>query len=185
MNVFGLLIEQMQGILNSGGPAELESEFEGVCRLFAGDSVTDRLRSLDISDFEAELHANSVEALARARKSGARAIYFEYDLDNGWSSNFFICKDYSPLDKHKDYGDDDWACEWVDELRGPECPSFADAYSEFGYRDEPAKMGPTLLLIARTIAAFARATSKLEPGNIALTLAFHDQDPIMRVHEPK
>ncbi len=185
MDVIGLLVKQMQSILTSEGPSELESEFQTVCRLFAGDTVTDRLQELDITDFEADLRKGSVEALARARNAGAHAIYFEYDMDNGWSSNYFICKDYHPLKDHEHYGNDDWACEWVDEFNGPECPSFGDAYSDFGYSDEPAKMGPTLLLIARTTAAFARATSEIDTGDIALTIAFHDQDPIMRVREPK
>ncbi len=50
-----------------------------------------RVRALDFDAYARQLCESIIVASRRLFASGAKALYFEYDLDNGWSSNFFCC----------------------------------------------------------------------------------------------
>jgi hypothetical protein len=50
-------------------------------------------------------------------------------------------------------------------------------------RPETAK-GINLYLIARTVAVFGRCSERFKDINFAVCIAYHDQDPIMRIYEP-
>jgi hypothetical protein len=109
-------------------------------------------------------------------KESTKSIYFEYDLDNDWSSCYFLCDDYNELEEQ----DDDWASDWSQNVEGPILTDFAEIFSENGFDGSEKAMGITLYLIARTVVVFAKACEKVE-CIIPICIAFHDQDPIMRV----
>src|SRR5262249_27497376 len=97
-----------------------------------------------------------------------------------WNGDFFLCQTYN---KEVD-GDDDWACDWSDVIDGK-------TLSEFGrlYRPDFCKTaesrGINLYLIARTVATFGRCCDNYRTEPYAFCIGFHDQDPIMRISEPK
>ena len=107
-----------------------------------------------------------------------KAIYFEYDLDNGWDSHFFLCQDYRRADEN----DEDWACEWLSAFNGPGNPTLARLYKENKSFDEtPFALGSTLYLVARTVATFGSAFGTMkQPPPCSVCMAFHDQNPIIR-----
>ena len=115
-----------------------------------------------------------------AQKQKAPAIYFEYDLDNNWDSTFFICKEYSALEDN----DDDWASNWNEDLQGPRLKEFANIYEIDGFDINETAVGSTIYLIARTVISYAKAYQVLsDESSLAVCIAFHDQDPIIRIKE--
>lgn len=137
------------------------------------------IAGLDFASYEVKLRACYLEAVKRLKVTSARALYFEYDLDNLWDGNLFLCQEYNS----EPVGDEDWACDWVDEVSGPRFEHASDLYLENDFdRSEKAK-GSTLYLVARTVAAFGHCFDANPVAADAVCIAFHDQEPITRIHE--
>lgn len=146
------------------------------CLALAGESITESLVAIDTADYVASLAEVARLAVTKAQEANAPAVYFEYDLDNAWSSNFFICSTYNAVDS-------DWASDWQDHVPGPSMPAFAAPYdSRFG--DDPASQGRTVLLAARTMAAIVDATASW-PERLILAAAYHDQGQVTVIRRPK
>src|SRR5687767_7273654 len=94
----------------------LEREYAEHCRDLAGDAQARRIEAVCLTDYQTSLARGLDTAVRRATSSAARAVYFEYDLDNAWESAFFICPDYRP----ESAGDEDWACDYSDDVSGPD-----------------------------------------------------------------
>lgn len=141
--------------------------------------VAERISKLAFDKYEKRLEKSFIKA-ARAEAIQALALYFEYDLDNNWSSNFYVCDLYN-----SEEDDDDWAADWYDD-EVIEGPSFAatQAVYQSGFDDTPKALGTTLYMVARTVAAFGRCFDKHATPGPAICIAFHDQTPIMRLSEP-
>ena len=90
------------------------------------------------------------EAIQIATSEEAKAIYFEYNLDNEWDSQFYICEEYFSLEEE----DDDWASEWTYDVEGPKSIELADVYAENGFDINEKAIGINLYLIARTVCSF-------------------------------
>lgn len=175
MRIYSYL-EEMQSDLFIGNLEEMERKYYDLCSQLAGNSMANRVQKINLDEYQKELERGITEALEVAECNFAKAIYFEYDLDNEWHSHFFICDQYNQLEDQ----DDDWACDWSDYLEGPTLPEFAEIYSENGFDTTEIAMGITLYLVARTVVAFAKACRKVE-SKVPICIGFHDQDPIMRV----
>ena len=172
-------IEQMNPHINAKDWNALESHFKKVAESLAGKQYASKIAEVDLSSYQNSLCAELSLAVEKARHSLAKAVYFEYDLDNEWQSNFFVCQDYNLQLS----GDDEWACDWIDEVKGSDLTSFGDLYI-VGFDSTEAARGANVYLIARTVAAFGRCCEKYQAEKFAICLAFHDQDPIMRIYEP-
>ena len=112
-------IEQMSPYLDAKDWGGLESRYEEVARSLAGGAQASKISRVNLSAYEESLCRGLSLAIERARKLSAKAVYFEYDLDNNWAGNFFICRDYNA----REAGDEEWACKWVTEVRGVESPA--------------------------------------------------------------
>lgn len=172
-------IERMEPYLLARDWDGLERSFEAVCREKAGEAQASRISRVDLTGYEAALRDGLRGAMIAARVVGAKAIYFEYDLDNRWDSTFFACQGYAP----RSAGDDDWACEWAADITGPSLEEFGKIYLENDFARNDTAIGSTVYLVARTVAAFGRAAEGLDIGNVALCIGFHDQDPITRLRD--
>jgi hypothetical protein len=157
----------------------LEASYRNCCEELAGDEQTLKIAALDFASYQAALAESLAEAVEQAQEAGTRAVYFEYDLDNNWQSNFFLCGDYNP----EAAGDDDWACDWLAEVSGPEFPEACEVYLENDFDQTPLAKGSTLYLVARTVAAYGRCFDNHPSAALAVCIGFHDQDPIMRLRE--
>jgi len=145
------------------------------CESLAGEAVATSLAAIDAAEYTAGLAVGARAAASKAKTLTAPAVYFEYDLDNGWSSNFFICGAYSSSDS-------DWASDWQDRIQGPPMPKFAAEYaSEFA--TDAVSQGRTVMLVARTLAALIEATGSW-PERLVLAAAYHDQDQITTIWPP-
>ncbi|TPF19093.1 hypothetical protein [Priestia megaterium] len=177
MNIFDCL-EELQAELFEKSYEEIEAKYYELCSTNVGGNETERIHNINLDTFQTQVKSSLQEAGCIVNEQSAKAIYFEYDMDNGWESTFFICDGYSSILEE----DDDWASDWIDEIEGPSNKEFAQIYQENGFdATEKAKI-ITLFLIVRTLVAFVKAVKNIKI-DVPLCIGFHDQDPIMRIKE--
>ena len=90
----------------------LESTFHNQAREWSGRSLARQIGEVDLKRYRASLARGLAEALKAAEDHQAKAVYCEYDMVNGWSSRFYICKSYAP----ESAGNDEWTSEWAVEI---------------------------------------------------------------------
>jgi len=165
--------------------AQLEETYRILCTAHAGDGQASRITAVDLSGFTQQLRNQFIQAVARAKQSETKAIYYEYDMDNDWHSVFFLCTDYTPRIEE----DDDWASDWEETVDGPDSPELSSLYRENGFNDTDIATGSTLYLIARTVAALGRCVDDLQArgdlDNMPVCIGFHDQYIVYRLLEKR
>ena len=172
------LLEEMQNKMFGGDWKGLEDYYREKCKEIAGENNALEIESVDFTKYTKVLKKAFGKALKKSKK--ASVIYFEYDLDNDWASNFFICTEYSTLDEV----DDDWACEWARRIKGPKFKQLGDIYLRTDhFCTTPEATAMTIYLIARTVSCLGAIVSEMETENLAITIGYHDQDPVMRIKE--
>lgn len=182
MDIFEL-IEQMNDFINRKDWQGLISKHKQLCNYYAGPEIENKISSIDIKSYESNLKHSFQQSIAVAINIHAVAIYFEYNLDNLWDGDFFICKQYIPYAKSLEtkYGDD-WACYYETSVEGPRFEEFADLYdSSFDKNDQAIVINTYLMAI--TVASFGKIAHSYNTKDLAICIAFHDQDPIMRIKE--
>ncbi len=147
----------------------------------------DRIRRIDWQQFNEECVNLIIERYDTLEKTKehrpVKAIYYEYDLDNGWSGAFFFCNDYNPIRNVDDDGfiDDDWACDYCDDFDAPELPYLPSSgifYDEEGSNDA---LHYAIAELTRNFVAVNDYLHKVRPEIPNLFIAFHDQTPITRL----
>ncbi|WNF23368.1 hypothetical protein [Mesobacillus jeotgali] len=175
MDIFNYLEEMQEDILKCD-LATFEKKYYEICLDKSGEDEAITIQKVNMAEYRESVENGISQSLNLAAKSSAKVIYFEYDMDNGWSSTFFICDEYNdPFEE-----DDEWACDWIEEVDGGSLEEFSDIYLENGFDSTDKALGNTLYLIARTVCLFSGVCQKVEM-NIPICIAFHDQDRIMRV----
>jgi hypothetical protein len=163
---------------------KIEEKYLSLCSELAGIETAKAIASVDISCYQEKLAfqlENIVnEYLVNQTDSDnsdiIKAVYFEYDPDNDWSSSFFLCLDYLPLDEE----DDDWACDWEVCLDGPNIPDFTNLNIEEHFLRTKKSLGKVTYAHARVIAAFARACNQVSCP-IPICIGYHDQSTVTRI----
>jgi hypothetical protein len=178
MKIFKL-IEKMNPFVQAGDWHGLESTYRQIAAQAVGEEQAIKIAAVALKTYQRRLAKAIGRAVKKASAVKAQAVYFEYDMDNDWQGTFFICIDYSP----QELGDDDWAGDWSEDFSGPSLPEFCALYRKHGFAKDAQAVGSTCYLIARTLAAFGRSAEAFQTDGIALCIAFHDQDPIMRIRE--
>ena len=157
----------------------LEVSYRQLATELAGSDQAEKIAALDFHSYQTALCWNYAEAVVQALERRAKAIYFEYDLDNGWNSYLSIHAKYDPEGQGDD---DDWGCEYIADVLGPRFP-VAGALYDTSFAETPFAMGTTLYLVARTVAAYGRCSDKYPQGDFAVCIGFHDQAPVTRIRE--
>ncbi|HDR7794514.1 TPA: hypothetical protein QCY19_003152 [Bacillus luti] len=174
MDIFQYL-EEMQEDIFSLSVSQIESKYYDICSILASTEYAERMKAIDLELYKESIRVGLKEALEVAINEKAEALYFEYDLENEWDSQFYICEEYVPLEEE----DDDWASEWIYDIRGPKSVELANLYAENGFDISEKAIGITLYLIAKTVCSFMSVCSEVQ-SNIPICIGFHDQDPIMQ-----
>lgn len=179
MNIFDYL-DELQVDLKERNLEELEEKYLNRCIQLAGTERANKIRQTNLNDYKKELKMGLDQSIKIAIELDSKAVYFEYDLDHNWESAFYICEEYNPLEN----GDDDWACNWTEDIEGPSLEQFGEIYELDGFDRSNIAIGTTIYLIARTVISYIRALNEL-PNQISIPIciAFHDQDPIIRINE--
>ena len=168
-------LARIDALASQGDWNVLQSSAETFCREHSGADAANAIAAEDLSAYIRQLEELSHTARGEAAERTAAAVYFEFDLDNAWSSHMLVCSAYNP----KSAGDDDWAAAWDSALAGPKCEALARHYdSSFGSTNSSA--GRSVLLVARTLEAIARATEWWSP-ELPLCAGYHDQDSLTRL----
>ena len=121
MRVF-VLLEKLNRLAKHGAWDDLLELARRACTE-SSPAVARRIGAISQAAYTQRLNQGLAKALEGARKDQSAAVYFEYDLDNGWSSHFFLCPDYSPAKS----ASDEWAADWRSTIKGP---SLAAAVAE-------------------------------------------------------
>ena len=168
-------VEAMRAWIASRDWGGLESSFAEDCRRLDPEAAA-AVSSVDLSLYTSEL-ADSINALGTQLGKTTAAVYWEFDVDNGWSSAFFECLSY----ESESVGDDDWASNFDPSKvhSGPAMPELA-ALLATTWRGNAADEARNLHLLACTMAAFGRASARWNP-DVPLCAGFHDQWIVFRV----
>ena len=157
----------------------LESTYYNQAREWSGRSLARKIGEVDLETYQARLALGLAKAEKSAEEHRAQAVYFEYDVNNGWDGRFFVCGAYAPPSA----GDESWVEEWIEEIEGPGIPEFGSFLQEFGFERTDQAKGCTLYMIARTVAALGRCADPGSPGRAALCIGYRGQTPILRIRE--
>jgi len=168
-------LEEMQEDVFSLAVEQIEAKYFEICSMLASAEYAERIKAIDLESYKESIRVGLDAAVEMATNEESKAIYFEYDLDNEWDSQFYICEEYIPLEEE----DDDWASEWTYNIEGPGSVELADMYNGNGFDTSEKAVGITLYLIAKTLCNFISVRSEVQ-SNIPICIGFHDQDPIMR-----
>lgn len=179
MDIFQYL-DEMQEDIFSLAVGQIEVKYYDMCSMLASGMHAERIKLIPLDTYEESMRIGVREALEVVECEEAKAIYFEYNLDNEWDSQFYICEEYVPLEEE----DDDWASEWTYNIEGPRSVELADMYAENGFDTNEKAIGITLYLIARTVCSFMSVCSEVK-SNIPICIGFHDQDQLYEQAETK
>jgi len=136
---------------------EVETTAGTYCRELDAKAA-DAIAALDLAPYRDQIASVLETVLATARAQGSAAVYWEFDLDNGWDSAFFLCGDYAPeVDE-----DDEWASDFDEAgvVRGPSQSDLARLYGSHGTARQP-----TLPVISSSLAALLRHSVKRPSGS--------------------
>lgn len=171
-------LEKIQLDIFSMTIGEMEKKYFVLCREECGEEHAAAIKEVDLKGYISKLESSLLKMLHNNNINSFKALYFEYDLDDNWDSCLYACDHYLKLVEE----DEDWASEWVYEVSGPSQTLFSDLYAKYGFDSSEEAMFSTLYLIARTICAYKAAVTKFNLS-LPICIAFHDQDPIMRLQE--
>lgn len=178
---FSRRIDEMNSFIKIRDWNGLEAYFGKIALKLSGPEAEHAIAGVDMTNFSRGLKELTDWAYKRVQQIEGNAVCMGYEIDNEWSSWFFIYDNYRPAWQNND----EWAATWQAELQGPALPVFTELYETYGGFDlkDEAQVGRVLYLIARTVAAFGREIgSRPDPG-CAVCVAYHGQDPIMRIIE--
>ncbi len=169
-------LASMQRLITDHGTSAAVKEYSSLCEKHS--KYATEINAIEIEHYLDRMFGAYCKALKRARNANAKAIYFEYDLDNDWNSNFFVCPAYKPIQA----GDDDWACDYISASATPGIFQFAEIYAQFdGFCIDDESTSATLHMIARTADVVSSVINRKLDKSIAMCIGFHDQDPIHRI----
>lgn len=169
-------LEDMALLIRKKELIELENKYKKICEEISTEEIAQKISNIDITNYLEDVEKQMKNSIKICKEiDSCKAIYFEYDMDNNWKGNIFLCDDYA---KEKEENDD-WASSWSEYIEGPDNKEFYNIYKEYGSND----LGVTLYLIARTISGIGRVVDKIKGIKIPICIAYHDQSSIFRIKE--
>jgi hypothetical protein len=155
--------------------ARLEKESDEACEQ-ADPARAEVVRSIALAPYVAALKTG-LDAAAGHLPRDVAAIYWEFDVDNRWSSAFFLCRSY----RSEEDGDDEWASDFDPALTiaGPSMPLLASQLAST-WNGSPRDAAVNAFLVARTIASIGRASTNWG-HQVPLCAGYHDQWVVFRV----
>jgi len=174
------LLDELERDLGSLSAEALDGKYRRFAVDTVGSEIATAIALLPGPDDARALERGLHDALDRCARVGAVVVNVEYDLRREWAVWFFVCHEYSSPEE----GDDSWAAEYAEELRGPTLDDFAGLYQTHGAFDDSSRFGATLYLIARFCLTLRELVQVAPHPHIGVSLGYHKQDPIWRLREP-
>ena len=125
-------------------------------KLNVSTELVNKILSINLKSFEKIIDEKMNECIERAREEDGEALCLYYDLDNGWESTMYICKNYTDKNSH-------WISKsrsWVDigKVRGFSGIYKKEAGSAFFI--DNISSGICILVMLRTTLAFYNTVKK-------------------------
>ncbi len=175
------LLDELQSDLETLATSALEDKYRQLAVDTVGAEIAEAIALLPTAADRRALERGLHDALERCARAGAVVVNIEYDLEHQWAVWFFVCHEYSSQEE----GDDGWAAEYAEELRGPTLDDFANLHHAHGAFNDSSRFGATLYLIAR-LCRTLRDLARVAPHQpVGVSVGYHKQDPIWRLREPE
>jgi hypothetical protein len=175
------LLDALESDLSSLGGAAVDAKYKELAAQAVGAEVASAIAALPTDADREALRAVLLDALERAHRAGAAVVNVEYDLAQQWAVWLFVCHEYAAVEE----GDESWAQEYAEELRGPTLDDFANLHQAHGAFADSPRLPATLYLIARLSVTLQELASSAPYPRIGICLGYHQQDPIWRLREPQ
>jgi hypothetical protein len=180
-------LDKLQSFSDEKKWDEIESYFYEYCLYYSSEEIAESIKKAQLDKYREAIEILNDRALGLAKQYHAKAVYFEYDLDNQWDSGYCICEDYASREE----GDDDWAADFMlldDELDFYPVVEFGEFefadYYRGGFMATSLNAAVNFYLIARTTALFGKMNESKDWGSIVLCIGFHDQEIVTRISDP-
>ncbi len=174
------LLDELERDLATLETPTLDSKYRQLAATAAGDEVATAIARLPAASDAEDLERGLRAALDRGARTGAIVINVEYDLRQQWAVWFFVCHEYSTPEE----GDDGWAADYAEELRGPVLDEFASVHHAHGAFDDSPRFAVSLYLVARLCVALRDLARVAPHPALGITVGYHQQEPIWRLREP-
>jgi hypothetical protein len=157
------IVEIAQGFADAADWDGLERAAQELGARGLPGEIVDRVRSIDLGGYEDTL-VEMLRAGDAKAKRGVRALYWEFDLDNGWASSLALCGSFDVLDG-------EWTTDERAWMEGPDCSAFAAAYEAVRHESQDAVEST---FVGRTYAAFGRAYTRAGLEHLPVASGYHD-----------
>jgi len=168
-------VDAMRGFVARSDWAGLANKFAQECARVDPGAAHEAM-SVDLGSYTAAL-TRDIATATEVTRPKTRAVLWEFDVDNDWSSSFFFCSTYRP----EVANDDDWAADFDADMttRSVSMPAIA-ALRPASWNGSDVDAARNALLVARTIACFGRASAAWT-GSTPLCAGYHDQSVVFRL----
>jgi len=82
-------LEEMQEDVFSLAVEQIEAKYYDICCMLASTEYAERIKAIDLESYKESIRVGLDAAVEMATNEEAKTIYFEYDLDNEWNSQFY------------------------------------------------------------------------------------------------
>jgi hypothetical protein len=175
------LLDELESDLETLTTRALDDKYREFAIDTVGSEVAEAIARLPTTTDGRALERGLLDALDRCARAGAVVVNIEYDLHHQWAVWFFVCHDYSAPEE----GDDSWAGEYAEEVRGPTLDDLASLHHAHGAFDDSSRFGATLYLIARFCLTLRDLVRAAPHPHLGVSVGYHKQDPIWRLREPE
>ena len=144
------------------------------------DKMLKMINNVNLGNYEKSIEKAIPEAIEVAKEFDAKAIYFDYDIDNDWDSYLFICSDYNSVEDDNE----GWSTKWVASINTVSLYEYADIFlkeAKQNFFESNEDTAILLMLIAKTNILFARAALKYKDCGFKICIGYHDQDIATRI----
>ncbi len=177
MDIYKHLEEFQQEIITPLNLAELDEKYYQLSKL-ENPQAANEIRRVDFSEYKSLIKTGFQRAIKLSQANLYKGIYFEYDIDNDWQTNCFLCPIYNTIEQN----DEDWACDFDEDFNIGEFSELKEMYKNYYHHETRFDSYINLYLIVRTVVAFKEAIgNELNNTQAAVCVAFHDQSVITRL----
>lgn len=168
---------QMEWIFTPKDPCQIINLARASAERIGALESFERINPEDFMTFSEDMKVWIDVALVSCEVRGFKALCFEYDLDNDWSSHFSYY--------HQDPTEDqDGFCDHQGGLSLGRWSEIGKYYSDFA--TTPKDAARTIGLVAYTVSIFAQHLfihqKRLDQLNLRVFVGFHDQSPVTRLY---
>ncbi|MFP3591395.1 hypothetical protein [Chryseobacterium sp. SIMBA_038] len=141
-------------------------------KLDVSQVLIDRIMSINLKSYEKKVEAQMDECLKRAKLENAEALCLYYNLDNGWDSTIYICKEYTDENSY-----------WISKSRSwieiGKTKGFSGIYkidAQSAFFGDKISSGICILLMLRTTISFYNVAQKFSDCGMKICITATESD---------